>query len=141
MVEVCGVLVLVLSVCGWVCVLGFELVLTLGVRLLLYYYIIYYTYYIILYYYIIYYTLLLLLLYYILLLYYTLLFFRSVLLLSSSSSPPILSSFIPFFPLIHSILVDTYISLTYILFFYSPSSFILYLSILIYTYLYSLLFF
>jgi hypothetical protein len=103
LVEVCGVfdVLSVWRLCG--CVLGFELVLTLGVRLLLYYILLYTIHYIILllYYYII---ILYIIIYYIL--YYYILY----------SSHPLISSlphlFLPHHTsLIHSILVDTYLCL------------------------------
>ena len=104
--EWCSFICVVFELVG--CVLGFEVVLTLGV--IFYYYILYYT---------------LLPLY------------------SSSPSSPISPPLLPVILLIHSILVDTYLGL---LIFYSSHSFnsqhspiisfIQYLSILIYVYLY-----
>ena len=91
------------------------------------------------YYIIIYYTLLLLyyiiiLLYYIIIIYYTLLFFCSLFLPLSSPSSPFPTLISPSPHLSSSSIIHLPIILL------SHSSFILYLSILIYTYLYSLLF-
>jgi len=114
----------------------------------IYYYILYYT--IILYYYSILYIYYILYYYYTIILSYTILFLLfppissslpHLFLFSSipSSTLPLLSSSSPlFYPLIHSILVGTYIYLFISHPIFLIPIFILYLSVLTYTYLYSL---